>query len=403
MTLDFTTGSSRNRPIRTTLSRFLTSPLRGLMEISEGIRPAEVFYGYKYLPVKAVDVELEDGVVIPKGTIVSTLSQLDVVAIGSPEHFPPTASGGIYSGIGKLTGTAMSENIDTSWYGYDQSVAGLLTICNGGLAVLGSNALELYSTRDVTVGTINSNGTLAAASDSSDGRRANMPVGVVPADVYQHIDGKFVNYKQMDKSGILCDWYIEVPYIFDTSGNVYDDGTKAAYNAISLQHAYLWSNTKADIRTGSLVCSDRFGKFYCQYPSTATMGAQQYPANRAGDAALANGAGSALERLIPSGIAAVAAYKTVQTVGRIVAIDNRWPKDMLQYVDTYPESAMPGTETGGLPSHLYNFVLDYLTTRDGSVPSIATILTFVTAIADGTRAFATSGAGVVRIQLEIGG
>jgi hypothetical protein len=92
-------------------------------------------------------------------------------------------------------------------------------------------------------------------------------------------------------------------------------------------------------------------------------------------------------------LAAHERYKTVQTVGRVVAIDNRNPKDMLEYVDTYPESQMPGTETQGQPSHLFFFLYDYINSRDSAAPTAAAIEGWVH----------TTRAGLIRLQLEIGG
>jgi len=390
MTLDFTSGSSRNRPIRAALGKFLTSKLRGLLEISEGQRPAEVFYPFKYRPVWMIDTELQDGIVIPKGTIVSVLSMLD----SSDEFFPPPSGATqIYSSMGQ-DGAGILENIDTSWYGYDQSVVGLLTPANGGVAVAGTTTMEAYSADDVTMGSDTAAGALATAGGTGIGRRANCPVGLVPYDIYQHIDGKYVNYKQFDKSGILC----ELPFIVAASGSLHDsthsgDGT-TAYQVIAKKYGFMWANAAGEVRPGSLITSDKYGKFRPQYPSAApgfTPGAKVFGGS-GGDSRWFGGPVPG-GGTVGSGYLTVAGEKTVQTVGRIVAVDYRWPKDQLQYVDTFPGSSMPGTETGGLPSHLWFLLVDYLTSVNGTAPSIQTVLNFVQQL----------NAGVVRVQLEIGG
>lgn len=361
MALLSNTGTSRQRPIRGALSRFLTSKLRGILEVSEGQRPAEVFYPYKHLPVKMIDTELEDGIVILKGTIVSALSQMQVD--DGETALMPRASGTIYSGISQTTSSAISENIDDSFYGYDESVVGLLTIANGGVQVQGTSTNEQYTANDVTVGTIDVSGSLTVAGYASPGRQKNLPIGVVTTDVYQDIRGKYLNYDQLgsDKVGILSDWYIEIPFVVDA--DMSDDDTHTAYNALQSRHAFLWVTAKNLLIPGALFKSDRYGKFKPQFTTVSTA---THPTT---------------------------AYKTAQTVARLIAIDCRWPKDQMHLVDTYPGSLMPGTETGGLPSHLFNFVYDwYYYDNSNTAPTIAQCVNLVTGLQ----------AGVARLQLEVG-
>lgn len=384
------TGSSRQRPLRSALSRFLTSKVRGIFEVSEGQRPAEVFYPVKYLPVRMLDTELQDGIVILKGTVVSALPQhandwttepMRGSAVGTdPSGVMPRPSGTIYTGISQTTSTGLTANIDDDYYGYDESVVGLLTIANGGSGVFGGEALEQYGANDVTVGTITSSGVLAANGDASTGREPNFPIGVVTGDVYQDIRGKYLNYDIFDKIGILSDWYIEVPFIVDTS--MIDDGATARYNTCANGHAFLWAHSVDDLRPGVLIATDRYGKFVPQY-DLSVMSNWGMATNWVDDTA-ANRSVVQLNRGIMC--------KTPQTVGRLIALDSRWPKDHLELVDTYPGSLMPGTETGGLPSHLFTFVRDYLIAVNATTPTIRTIVETVTGLT----------AGVARIQLEIG-
>lgn len=385
-------GKSRQRDIRSALSRFLTSKVRGILEVSEGQRPAEAFYPYKYLPVRMLDTELQDGIVILKGTVVSALpqhaananwpsNQLSNLTIPSPSGSMPLPTGSIYTGISETTSTGLTAEIDDDFYGYDEAVVGLLTIANGGSGVFGGETLEQYGANDVTVGTITASGVLAATGDDSPGRRANFPIGVVTADVYQDIRGKYLNYEIFDKIGILCDWYIEVPFIIDAS--LKDDGATTTYNTLANSHAFLWAKAADDLRPGVLIASDRYGKFIPQYDLSIMSNW-----GLATDWNATGTTGSQAQNNV-TGLMA----KTVQTVGRLVALDSRWPKDHLDLVDTYPGSLMPGTETGGLPSHLFNFVRDYLIAEGTASPTIRQIVETVTGLT----------AGVARIQLEIGG
>jgi hypothetical protein len=254
--------------------------------------------------------------------------------------------------------------------------------------------MEKYTADDVTAQTITEGGSIATAGANGVGRIANLPIGIVPADVFQDIRGKWGNYDVFSGiNGILCDYYIETPYVVDASGYLFDDGDKSAYNAVMKKYQFMWALNKLDIRPGILVQSDRFGKFVPQYPGKIEAGNRNTRYQHLyGFYTPATEDGAPL-RPIPSGIAAHQGYKTVQTVGRVVSLDNRNPKDMLQYVDTYPESQMPGTDTQGQPSHLFFFLYDYLTTRNGSAPTAAQIESWVH----------TTKAGLVRLQLEIGG
>jgi len=374
-TLQFNTQNTRRQPIRTALSRFLTSDVRGMFEVSEGQRPAEVFYPYKHQRVRMLDTELEDGIVIPKGSIVSAMTYKNT---SSPICAPASGST-VYVGDDATTSaaTAWSASIDNSYWGYDDHVAGLLILANGGTDVTGTDVNERYTAHDVTVGTVKTDGTfVAAAAEEAPARGANFPIGVVTADVYQDIRGKYLNYDVWDKWGILCDWYVEVPY-YDaeilasrygytdggTGNNTEGELTTDNYYAVVDSHSFLYSyysSATFPLAAGALVKSDKFGKYIPQYDaiSTGTDGE----------------------------------YWTAQTVGRIIALDNRFPKDQLDVVDTYPGSGMPGTETGGLPVHLFNFVKDWLTNQDGSTPTISTIV----------AAVRTGAFGVARIQLHVG-
>ena len=81
---------------------------------------------------------------------------------------------------------------------------------------------------------------------------------------------------------------------------------------------------------------------------------------------------------------------TVQTVGKVIGIDTRFPKSALNDVQTYPGSRMPGTQTAGLPSFLFEFILA-TETINGNTPTLQSIVGLV-----------TSGKyGIARIQLLV--
>lgn len=328
--LPFNLGNAQKRDLRDRPSRLAVSDIRNWrFEQSEGIRPAEYFAPYKYLPVGLKDVTTEDYVVLPKGRIVSALSSEDTTVTGGLVY--PVSSGSIYTGYqaSELGGAAMTAKIDESYYGYDDFIAGLLVLANGGTISSG-----YYTTSDVAAGTWNSAGTLVAANDAFT-LPANAPVGCVYHDWYQDIRGKHLNYRMHADGGhVLTDWYVEVPYVYVSNTGGYSgvnpqyiNATYAnlvSYWAVNQKFTYLTVDTVNSnaFRIGTFVTSDLLGNFAIQ------------------------------------GNGSVTTSRTCQTVGKLVAIDNRFPKGGLEDVLTYPGSGMPGNQTAGLPKILFDFVYE---------------------------------------------
>lgn len=388
--LNFNTQVTRRQPIRTAPAKFLSSALRGHVERSDGIRPADAFYPYRCLPVMFIDTELSDGVVIPKGNIVSLVTNQTATGTTASGIVEISSSGTIPVFQDATAGTTpiVSANIDDSFWGYPDSVAALLVPANGGVT-----SRIPYSTDDVTVGTFTCSGlavTTAMVADPANNYcavEANMPVGIVYGDVYQDIRGKYLNYNVWDVWGILCDYYIEVPYVdFGTGGlttfvSGYVDrattyitdlssATCAGYIAAWKKYQFLYfdsnNGAKQDGKAGQLLVPDLYGKFKPYTTFSSSTGSDVSTAS-------------------------ITAPFTTQTIGKLLLTDSRFPKDMLEVVDTYQGSGMPGTETGGLPSILYNFVRDVLYGINGTYPTIQTVVNNV-----------QGGCfGIARIQLNI--
>lgn len=355
--LVFLNESTRKQPIRSNPSKYNTSPFRRELEQGGdgGMRPVGAFYPWKSLPVQWQDVETGDWVVITKGTIVSLITNQvtttaetgisggipDIEASGSiPVFDDETVSGATYTAL----------NIDSSFWGYHDTAAGLLIPANGGAGVRYE-----YAADDVTAGVVHANAdlTLVTASEFVDTPK-NTPVGVAFMDVMQDIRGKSINYNLWaSQYGVLADGLIVLPYADygDTSpqsmatfaghkiteltgGNSVIDTstTDVGYNAVYKKHGFYYFDSAADptvgARAGSLLQSDAYGKFV--------------------------GQGSAETQ-------AVNVARNQQTVGRLLYTDARYPKDQLQAVDTYPGSGLQGTETNGIPAFIYNFAVDALT------------------------------------------
>jgi len=373
--LTFSNQSLRAQSLRAAPSKYSKSKLRYNFEQSEGQRLAEVFYPAKYLPVQFQDIATEDWVVIPKGKIVAALGYGEQLAYGASTTDGvlgnPYSSGTIpvYSDRAAAIKTA---KMDGDFWGYNESVTGLLVPCNGGQDRSTAHSYE-YTANDVTAGTYKSTTALAALADDITGPLAsgNIPIGVAMYDIYQDIRGKNLNYQQWDKWGTLSDFYVTVPFIREGGSTVFNkdlslEATADDVASVSALRNLTFLTVPSGYmpRTGSTIKSDVRGNYVIQDPFDVI-------ADIAGSTAAAN--------------------PTIQTVGRLVTLDTRFPKDMLQYVDTYEGSQMAGTDTGGLPYWLFIFAYNYLTAATGSAPAISTIVDYV-----------KSGRfGMARMQLHI--
>jgi len=183
-----------------------------------------------------------------------------------------------------------------------------------------------------------------------------------------------------DGGHVLTDWFVEVPYVIvggkvgiaytgvDPQFTSADYANQVKWRDINKQYTYLTVEAADTFRNGLLVMSDGIGNYKLQ------------PAASFASGVIGGAAASAYNNIV-----------TNQTVGKILAIDNRWPKDMLEDVQTYPRSGMPGTQTAGMPKFLFDFVYDSIRIGVGSAPTVEEIYD---AIRGGSF-------GVVRIQLHV--
>lgn len=361
--LPFNVHDAQRRDIRPRPTKYAESDLGFPFEMSEGIRPAEYIGVYKYLPVTNKDITTEDYTVIPKGRAVSALTTEDTTVTGAIVY--PASSGNIYVGHqpSELGSTARTASIDNSWFGYQDNIVDLLVMANGGTAYSG-----FYTADDVTATTIKSDGTLVASGGTAFTLPANAPIGVVFHDIYQDVHGKWLNYQMWPKGQhVLTDWYVEVPYVkVDDTGY---SGVNPQYQNNNYSNLVSWWNVNkkftyltvdvnnSDVfKAGVFVTSDLIGNYKIQ-----------------------------------GGASALTQNKTVQTLGKIIAIDNRYPKSGLEDVQTYPRSGMPGTQTAGMPKFLFDFVYQNLLIGQGAAPSVEGIY----------NAIRSGAFGTVRIQLLV--
>lgn len=369
--LPFNLGTTQKQDTRVRPSKYAQSDLRNWrFEQSEGVRPAEYMGVYKNLPVAFQDVNTEDWVVIPKGRIVSAVGAFNTTPASGIVH--PMSSGNIVIGaegdyMGTGTGSVITENIDDSYFGYNEHIVQLLVPANGGSGTVN----YYYSADDVTAKTrTNANGVVAAASGAFS-LPANIPIGVSFTDIYQDIRGEYLNYR-MHEDGyhVLTDWYVEVPFVDYKDagiasgmsplvwGSAYTVGNYATWRTINKQFTYLAFDSGTDTVTpGAYVMSDGIGNYKLQGAPTITTASGSH---LIGTITFGGGGGAS----------AYGYPKTAQTVGKLIALDTRHPKDGLEDVLTYPRSGMPGSQTAGMIKNLFDFAYYILLIGNGSAPTV---------------------------------
>ena len=194
---------------------------------------------------------------------------------------------------------------------------GDLVPANGGtLNGISYPVILTYTINDQNAGVIDQNGNLATVGDTYSSP-ANFPVGVAPADFFQDISNRYNNYKMNTIAlGILCERVVEVPYF-----SWADLGVSTSAQALATIQtkiggvAYDYSST-LPITNTCYVMPDANGK-YILWDGTSNT-----------------------------------AVDVRQIVGQVLLVDATYPKDLLQYVQTYPFSEMAGSETGGYPGNL---------------------------------------------------
>ncbi len=350
-------------------SKFLTSDIQWGLEVSPGERPAEPFMPNRYAPIvrEIRNVSLfEKGIVIPRGTIISADAILskETYEAGNQPIANNTIDGGtgtvpsgqIGLGIGYDAGLNLAS-LDDVIDGYDR-IRLAAAIANGGVDVT-----EYYTTKDSDRGRVKANGSLVVADDTF-ARGKNIPIGFTTEDVYLFDNGSKLNFSEVSWnrfSSFATDYYIEMPYFAGSTGSIaaFSDTPYASngsptqgqinYKAVKdLGMPFFWAGTKTDMRIGNFVMPDKNGKWKAQYNATAMFDGS--------------------------------AYKTIQTVGKLLSYTNKFPGDLEGFVETwnnasannYGKNYLGGTSTGGTSTfgieyRLFVFIASLLTAEGESV------------------------------------
>ena len=366
-----------------------------IVEQSEGVRPALAVYPHRSLPVCGLVRSVGDYIVIPKGKIVSLITSICEPATGSEGAevaigLNPNSweTDGAWSApmdpSGQKPLSAMDQTslpleytapvanfsnfnmiTDDTFGGYPKEVGAILTYANGG-KTLTTNGYQ-YGSNDIGRTPLASNpaNVVTATTDKTGTINANKPIGISHQDLYADVKGHWLSWQNQAAQTFLTDWYIRVPYvnlwkldaelttlsISMTSASLLTDNCLTANPLYKTSRLWAFAYqtedddsqrgtgsvdcTEGNVASGSTMYADQHGN-YIFHPagSTISEGAISYPTAKVMDE---------------------------QKVGKVVYIDHRYPKQMLEHVDTYPASgAGAGTETAGLPWHSFTFAKDLL-------------------------------------------
>jgi len=301
----------------------------------------------------------KSSVVIPKGTIVAVDSiwhYSKYSANGSNDEHGVTPSGIVRLGT-DVFGNAVNANVNDEAFGYGTTMnGGFVTIANGG-----AETKDLYRAVDVTEGIFKQDGTAAAASDEYT-RAANIPAGIAVNNMFIDNKNKVYNFTTqiLELNSIETDYYVTFPYVNSAAYNKFthsvsggDQTNGAAYAAVMYDFVYLYGNIDHFI-SGKYVKSDGNGKYIIQDADTTVDDA-----------------------------------KTVQTVGKALLWDNKFPKEKMDEVitfgqvtgdPTYAGLGVTGSDLNGIPVTLVLFAWKVMEAQNnGTAPTLGEIQTAIKA------------------------
>jgi len=342
-------GSYQGLPVREEKRFRARSPFTwNLVKDDHGVAP-ESLYANKELPALSIDSNTDDGVVIPQGVIVAlhNVWHKNVITAASGDTELGVNASGCFVAGANAYGTDLSYSLSDSKNGYGDYSTAVYTIANGGTEVQ-----DIYTTLDEYLERVSASTGTAIAADDTYTRAANIPFGVSRTQMFLDYRGKYLNSDgtQLELNPALIDTYIEVPYIIDDATNSYKFATLTESGGVKSNVA---AGTKANHAGYNSVLP------YCGFLYT---GGRTGVADAAIVSAFANGEYLVSDfngRFIPQNATtanALTQTKTAQTVGRLISLDNKWPKALDELVDTYEGLNVSGTSNAGIPKFLYAFV-----------------------------------------------
>jgi hypothetical protein len=287
------------------------------------------YYPIRIAPSMEIDMDAEWPVIMPAGTIVSTVSLKDAVQYSSDDDVTGIlTSGELAVSVSKVDGSALKKSIN---YMYDHEVAGFLTICNGG-----TETTDSYSDDDGTYGILDKDGAVVTSSTTAYTRPANRPVGIVNSRIPADLRLRWLNYDALNSvtmgNHIALGGVLTIPYVIVYGSGVLATVQTAIRGAVDAKHQYAWiqstetvaATVDAVLIDGYELKSDIKGKFTTFSRSADNDTEHQY-------------------------------------FGKVLERRNRVPYNLDEIIDTFPGSGMKGMDTGGLTARLFNFIKSIIT------------------------------------------
>jgi len=266
-------------------------------------------------------------------------------------NYEITPDNKIYTGTtNQVDGTSpLYIDGDGSYYGVSRDISALMVPANGG-----TNRTITYDALDVLAAVPSAAGSKAVVeADDTFTLPANAPVGVAMYDIYQDIRGAHLNYELWKSYGVLAEQFIKLPFVdfgllrsIDSSLKFVNDGAgKSGYKTGA-------ASVSAVEDAGYLAAEAKYSFLYFDSleASTAGLAGQLLMPDLFGNwipqaAAAANSSSIALT-----------AARNGQTVGRLLYVDTRFPKDLLETVQTPYMERIAGAGTQGLTENLLDFI-----------------------------------------------
>jgi len=332
--------NAKSTPIKGALAEYLQSGIAAPIVVSDEF--PEVLWPWRHLRSLVLDKSTREGVVILKGTLVGLLGQMGY--FNSDEKYYPLVDntglgiGSIPVGISQTTGDVLTAPVGNGYMAYGDTAIGTMIPANSG-----AGATYNYTSYDVELETMTVDGTIVTSTSTTYALPAVRPLGISMTNMHQDIRGRNLSYKSpAGKSfSVYTRGYVDVPFINwaklatgsvgTASGNMRDH---AVYAAIRDLGAFAYSNSGTDYaQDGDFLMSDDYGRFMIS--SNTTLGLYE--------------------------------------VGKLIAVDYRYPKNLTNYVDTALGSGLTGTVTGGVPTGLYLFAY-YTLVALGLTPTIKDVV-----------------------------
>lgn len=351
-------GNSMKRPLKPMTDRLFdlygnNHPYRIRLIVEAAVYSGHNAFVFRSLPVlKVSDWEgYKIGYCAPKGTIVSAITAATPViatnqGIGNParndkfkEFVKVDEQGNVITdanGNPQLTAIVVTD-IDGTAFGYDESITTLFVPANGGQQAVYAYNHELEQEVGSPIDTATKAITIPA----------NIPYGIMISPMWQDTRGRFLNFDDTLLYSSLKDGRFWVPYVntatvtwfgtysadASTGVETIGKGYKAVYK--EYQFAALETAEGNLPEAGSLLTSDIYGKFVLQYGKVNTAAEGEDPSYE--DQSLTGAV-------------------TVQSVGKVMTYNNRYPQHMNAGIQQYPGMKLMDYKTNGIPVDLYIFV-----------------------------------------------